>query len=562
VFEINSIATYLRKVFLFNNEDYLQLFFNSLYFWIFFGLMLAGYSIIYKKKGLRNIYLFVISLFFYYKISGYFFYLLIFSTLIDYILGFGIYHSRKKLIKTILVVLSITTNLLVLVYFKYAWFFTDSFNEVFGTAINLDGHLGHWFNEANETMYPHDPARWLPPIGISFFTFQTISYSVDIYRGMLKPVKNILDFGFYVSFFPQLVMGPIVRASHFIPQLYKDYKLKKYEFGLALYWILKGLAKKVILADFIAFYFIDTVFSDPLRNSGFENLMAVTGYSMQVYADFSGYTDIAIGIALLLGFRLNTNFNSPYKARNVGEFWKRWHISLSTWLKDYLYIPLGGNRRGTAATYISMIAILSIIVLISGWPPLAFYFGGAVLFLGILARYIPAVKRNIDTNINLMITMLLGGLWHGASWNFVIWGGLNGLGLVVYKFWRKISPWERYNNMVVNAWKILVTFTFITFTRIFFRSENIEIAKNMMSQIWYDFNVTVVPAVVTANYPFFITLAVGFVLHWLPYTTKDKVRNAFIRSHVAFKIIACLIIIIIVYQYMKGGVRSFIYFQF
>ena len=560
--ETSDFYKYLEKIFLFNNEDYLQLFFNSLYFWLFFGLALGIYSFLYKKKALRNIYLFAISLFFYYKISGFFFYLLIFSTLIDYVLGLGIFYVNKKFLKTLFVVISITTNLLVLVYFKYAYFFTDSFNEIFGTTLGLEGHMGHWFYEANGAKYPHDPARWLPPIGISFFTFQTISYSVDIYRGLLKPVKNIFDFGFYVSFFPQLVMGPIVRASHFIPQLYQDYQLRSYEFGLALYWILKGLSKKVILADFIAYYFIDTVFSDPLRNTGFENLMAVTGYSMQVYADFSGYTDIAIGIALLLGFRLNTNFNSPYKARNVAEFWKRWHISLSTWLKDYLYIPLGGNRRGSIATYVIIVFILFLIVMISGWPPLAYYLGGAALLLGVLAYFFRSVKKSIDTNINLLITMILGGLWHGASWNFVIWGGLNGLGLVVYKFWRKISPWEKYNHWTVNAWKILVTFTFITFTRIFFRSENIEIAKNMMYQIWNSFSPEVIPEVVTANYPFFVTLLIGFILHWLPVSVKDTIKKIFIRSHVIVKVISCIIVVFIVYQYMKGGVRSFIYFQF
>lgn len=553
---------YIRKIFFFNYEDYLQLFFNSLYFWLFFGLVLFGYSFIYKKKALRNLYLFLISIFFYYKISGFFFYLLIFSTITDYVLGLGIYYSPKKIMKTFLVVLSISTNLFLLVYFKYAWFFSDSFNQIFNTGIDLQNHLGHWFYEANGAPSPHDPARWLPPIGISFFTFQTISYSVDIYRGLLKPVKNIIDFGFYVSFFPQLVMGPIVRASHFVPQLYKEYRLRKYEFGIALYWILKGLAKKVILADFLAVYFVDAVFSDPMRNTGFENLMAVTGYSMQVYADFSGYTDIAIGIALLLGFHLNTNFNSPYKARNVGEFWKRWHISLSTWLKDYLYIPLGGNRRGSVATYILLFIILLTIVMISGWPLLGLYFGIGIIIMSILAMIFPGVKNSVNTNINLMITMLLGGLWHGASWNFVIWGGLNGLGLVVYKFWRKISPWENYNNLFVNAWKIAVTFTFITFTRIFFRAETIQISRDMMYQIWNNFEASVIPAVVSAYYPFFLTLMAGFILHWLPDKLKEKIKRIFIRSHVVLKVICCIIVVVVVYQYMKGGVKSFIYFQF
>jgi D-alanyl-lipoteichoic acid acyltransferase DltB (MBOAT superfamily) len=200
-----------------------------------------------------------------------------------------------------------------------------------------------------------------------------MSYAIDIYRKQLRPVKSIFDFGFYVSFFPQLVAGPIVRASEFIPQIYQPYSVTKKEFGLALFWIINGLLKKFLLADYIAVNFIDRVFDNPVMFSGFENLMALYGYSLQVYADFSGYTDIAIGIALMLGFRLPKNFNSPYKADNCGEFWKRWHISLSSWLKDYLYIPMGGNRGGSIFSYVALSMIVIFIYLISG--SLALLFG-------------------------------------------------------------------------------------------------------------------------------------------------------------------------------------------
>ena len=195
------------------------------------------------------------------------------------------------------------------------------------------------------------PVLGIPlPIGISFYTFQVISYTVDVYKGSIRPVRNLLDFGFYVSFFPQLVAGPIVRASEFIPQLYKPYHLGRRQFGIAVFWILNGLAKKIILSDYIAVNFIDRVFENPLLFSGFENLMALFGYSLQVYADFSGYTDIATGVAMLMGFYLPQNFNSPYKAPNASNFWKRWHISLSRWLQTYLYIPLGGNRNASFGT--------------------------------------------------------------------------------------------------------------------------------------------------------------------------------------------------------------------
>jgi len=308
----------------------------------------------------------------------------------------------------------------VLSYFKYAYFFTDSFNTFFHTNYEVFNHFAYWTNSYAGTHFLVD--KILLPVGISFYTFQTISYAVDVYREHVKPVKSILDFGFYVSFFPQLVAGPIVRAADFIPQLYKPYSLTKYQFGLALFWILKGLTKKVIIGDFIAVNFIDRIFDNPSMFTGFENLMALYGYSLQVYADFSGYTDIAIGVALLMGFTLPKNFNSPYKAKNVGEFWKRWHISLSSWLKDYLYIPLGGNRGGSIGTWIALLFIVAFIVLLSGKIIVLYAVIWAVLFIAFLAIWIKRFRAWLTTNINLMITMLLGGLWHGASWQFVIWG--------------------------------------------------------------------------------------------------------------------------------------------
>ena len=224
-------------------------------------------------------------------------------------------------------------------------------------------------------------------MGISFFTFQTISYSIDVYRGSIKPVTRLTDYGFFVSFFPQLVAGPIVRASQFIPQMYKDYSVSREEFGLAMFMILKGLVKKLLIGDFIAVNMIDRVFANPVSYSGFENLMGLYGYSLQVYCDFSGYTDMATGLALLMGFHLPVNFNSPYKAKNVGEFWKRWHMSLSSWLKDYLYIPMGGNRRASVFTYISLTVILVVVVLLSGKFWLIPLFAAIFLATGIIMYF-------------------------------------------------------------------------------------------------------------------------------------------------------------------------------
>ncbi|SHE83912.1 D-alanyl-lipoteichoic acid acyltransferase DltB, MBOAT superfamily [Mariniphaga anaerophila] len=553
-------GSFIRNIFLYNESS--PLIFTRFFFWGFFAIVLAGYSLVYNNKNrtLRAGYIFAASLFFYYKSSGFFFFILLFSTLTDFFIGKWIYASKRASLRKMLVAASVVINLSLLAYFKYAYFFTESLNAMFGTDLHVINYLAHWVNAATGTHF--NVNQILLPVGISFFTFQTISYSVDVYRGETKPVNNLIDFGFYVSFFPQLVAGPIVRASGFVKQIYEDYHVSKQEFGWAIYIILKGLVKKIFIGDYIAVNFVDRVFSAPLSHSGFENLMALFGYSLQVYVDFSGYTDIAIGVALLMGFRLPENFNSPYKAKNVGEFWKRWHMSLSSWLKDYLYIPIGGNRNGSVFSYLSLGIILAIVVLLAGKLILIPVFTGIVLLFAALAHFFPGVKRHINTNINLMLTMLLGGLWHGASWQFIIWGGLNGVGLVVYKFWRKISPWEKKTGWLATLWKITITFCFITATRIFFRSESMEIVNGMMHQIANNMELSIIPQVVSAYKWVFLMMLFGFFTHWVSQKWKDRLRDAFIAAPLWLKVVISAVVVIIVYQSISADMQPFIYFQF
>ncbi|NCB08666.1 MAG: MBOAT family protein [Bacteroidia bacterium] len=547
-------------MFLYNEVS--PLIFTRFFFWAFFAVVLAVYSLVYKSRNrsLRAGFLFLASLFFYYKSSGFFFFILLFSTVTDFYIGKWIYQSKKEITRKLLIVASVVINLTLLAYFKYAYFFIDSVNEMLGTDYQVVNHLAKWANEATGTHFSVN--QILLPVGISFFTFQTISYSVDVYRGETEPVKNLVDFGFYVSFFPQLVAGPIVRASGFIKQIYEDFHVSKQEFGWAVFMILKGLIKKIFIGDYIAVNFIDRVFTAPLSYSGFENLMALFGYSLQVYVDFSGYTDIAIGVALLMGYRLPQNFNSPYKAKNVGEFWKRWHMSLSSWLKDYLYIPIGGNRNGSVFSYISIGIILAIVVLLAGKIILVPIFAGIVIITIILARIFPGIKKSINTNLNLMLTMLLGGLWHGASWQFIIWGGLNGVGLVFYKFWRKISPWEKRNGWLINIWKIAVTFCFITFTRIFFRSESMEVVDGMMHQIMNNLTFGIIPQVLVAYKWVFIVMLFGFVIHWISEKWKEKITDWFIAAPLWLKAVISAVVVILVYQSISSDMQPFIYFQF
>ena len=536
------------------------LLFTQLYFWGFFALVLGVYSLVYRQKALRNAFLFLVSLFFYYKTSGLFLFILLFSTAVDFGIGHAIYRSKRKSIAQLWVALSVTINLLVLGYFKYAYFITDFLNAHFALGLTPMNHFAWWSNEWLGTDFVFD--RIMLPVGISFFTFQTISYSVDIYRGHIQPVKSPLDFGFYVSFFPQLVAGPIVRASEFIPQLYKDYSLDRKTFGMALFWILNGLLKKVLLADYLAVNFVDRVFDNPSLYSGFENMMALFGYSLQVYADFSGYTDIAIGVALLLGFQLPINFNSPYKASSVGEFWKRWHISLSTWLQDYLYIPIGGNRGGSAFSYGAIVVVMIASAILSGswWLPVIM----ALVLLGFSfgSAYSSRFRLWMEHNINLMLTMLLGGLWHGSSWNFVIWGGLNGLGLVVYKMWKKISPWGDKSKWYFRAWGIALTFTFITFTRTWFRNESFDKALLMLRRIGSSFQAELAAEVVAATWSVFAMMALGMVIHWLPSNWKNAYREKFASAHWSMQLVLSMIAIVIAYQVLSADLQPFIYFAF
>lgn len=548
----------LKDIFLYNETQ--PLIFTQFFFWGFFAVVLAVYSVIYKKNALRNAFLFLVSLFFYYKTSGLFISILLFSTILDYYIGNSVFKSTHEVKRKILITTSVTINLFVLFYFKYAYFFTDSYNSIFSGNLHVINHFAQFTNTLSGTHFTVD--KILLPVGISFYTFQTISYSVDIYRKQLTPVKNIVDFGFFVTFFPQLVAGPIVRASEFIPQLYKPYSLSQYNFGLALFWILNGLIKKIVIGDYIAVNFIDRIFQNPTMYTGFENLMALYGYSLQVYADFSGYTDIAIGVALLLGFTLPVNFNSPYKAKNVGEFWKRWHMSLSTWLRDYLYIPLGGNRGGSIGTWITGIINLTFIILLSG-KMLVFYIClWLVLLLIFLAIWIKSFKAWLITNINLLITMLLGGLWHGASWQFVIWGGLNGLGLMVYKLWKKVSPYEKSNNVLGTTFKVFITLTFITFTRIWFRAENMESSWQILSQIKNNFRGDLIPAILSNYKMVFLFVIAGYSIHWLPVKIKTWYKELFIKSHLVIKIVVSVLAIFSIYQAMSSQLQAFIYFQF
>ncbi|MFM2376695.1 MAG: hypothetical protein RLZZ165_1792 [Bacteroidota bacterium] len=558
----------LRHIFGLDIET--PLLFTQFFFWGFYAAVLLVFTFLHPYRLARNAFLFAASIFFYYKTGGFFFVLLLSSTFIDFWAGHLIHRSRKKSAKLSFLVSAITYNLLVLGYFKYSYFFTESFNDLFGTHLQYHNHFSAWMNHLAERLHirlgHHFPIDALiPPVGVSFFTFQTISYAIDVYRGHVKPVRNILDFGFFVSYFPQLVAGPIVRAAEFIPQIYQSYHVSRREFGIAVIWVLKGLVKKLVLADFIAVNFVDRIFDNPELYTGFENLMVLYGYSIQVYADFSGYTDIAIGISLLMGFRLPINFDSPYKARSVAEFWRRWHISLSTWLRDYLYKPLGGNQGGTFLTwaFYFMLPVMALGIFGLGALPYVVFGSLAMLLVFLYLDYkYPDTRLEMATSSNLLLTMLLGGFWHGASWMFIIWAALNGISLVIYKYWKRISPWEGRKEWYWVAWTVFLTFSFISFTRIWFRAPDLETANALIHNIFTNFGFQHIPAVIDNYFRVFYVMYLGLVVHWMPGWMKDRVYDGFIRLHLAFKAAITVAIVFLVYQAISSDLQPFIYFQF
>ena len=627
---IDLLISYLMDVVSFDENS--PLLFTQMQFWVFFCIVFAGFALIGRRTLMRNAYLMAASLLFYYKTSGLFVGLLLLVTCSDFLIAQRIHASTAKWRKRLWLTLSVALDLGMLCYFKYSYFFADIVGQILGIKLQVTNVAAEWFNAAaGAPLFSAD--RIILPVGISFYTFQVISYTVDVYRGLIKPVRNILDFGFYVSFFPQLVAGPIVKASDFIPQLYRRYFLSRRMFGIAIFWILGGLAKKIILSDYLALNFVDRVFANPLLFTGFENLAALFVYSLQVYADFSGYTDIAIGLSLLMGFHLPRNFNSPYKAENCREFWKRWHISLSRWLQNYLYIPLGGNRSiGFGTCFWIAVLTLSGLVL-SGSIRVA---AGVLLLAAsviLTAWRCPGRRRKIYANLNSMITMLLGGLWHGASLNFLIWGGLNGVGMIVYKFWRDARPLHRAaattavalgcwalvafrpaplwrimlcftafiaasawlktlsNSQTLSnsplkvedslplregwggsAWSILVTFTFISFTRLFFRSGSNLDPATANRQAWQTAGEMVTRigsrwsgsewTIICAYRNVFLLFLLGMIVHWLPEDWKRRYRLIFASLPLPVMALVCVLAVLVIYQFVSAEMQPFIYFQF
>lgn len=479
--------------------------FNSGLFWVLFLFFLPIYGLLKSRRTQMMIFVVAFSLYFFYKSSGFFFLLLVVTSLLDWFFAMQIKNETTKTMRRFWLWLSIVISTGTLGFFKYSNFVIFNLNELL-----------------NNNFQPLDLVL---PVGISYYTFKTISYVVDVYKEKIKPADNWLDYLFYLSFFPALAMGPIVRASRFLPQLKENKPPTKSMVYSGFWLVLVGVIKKAVFADYFGQYTM-IVFNSADGYSGFELAMALIGFTMQIYCDFSGYSDMAIGLGRVMGFDLGINFDFPFRSLNVTEFWRRWHISLSSWLKDYIYIPLGGNRKGKPRQY-----------------------------------------------FNLMATMLIGGLWHGPTWLFVAWGGLHGVALVIHKITKKpldaLFPSE---NVVVKFICWLITFVFICITMMMlgvglyhitdYTTQPFTIAWTIFANSFTDFDIAYFVPFFTARKLWCYLIIIIFALHFVPKKVYELMNRLFVKSHWAVKFLVFIIVVQLVIQFSSAEVQPFIYGQF
>ena len=469
--------------------------FNSGLFWCLFLIFLPIYGKLKNKRIKMMIFVIAFSLYFFYKSSGGFFLLLVATSILDWFFALQINIETTKKMRRFWLWLSIAVSVVILGLFKYANFVIWNINELMKSNFQ--------------------PLDLIMPLGISFYTFKTISYVVDVYKGKIEPTKSWLDYLFYLSFFPALAMGPIVRAEKFLPQLRDNKEPTKQMIYSGFWLVLLGVIKKAVFADYLAQY-SDIAFGSADGYSGFELAMAMFGYTMQIYCDFSGYSDMAIGLGRIMGFDLGINFNFPYRSLNPTEFWKRWHITLSMWLMDYVYIPLGGNRKGKLRQY-----------------------------------------------FNLMATMLIGGLWHGAAWNYIVWGGVHGVGLIVHKITKK--PLDNdlpSDNKAVKFFSWLFAFIFIVITMTIFGAGDVSTSWTVIRKSFTEFDPAYFTFFVKARYTWCILLTIIFALHFVPLKIYERVTSWFVNCHWLVKLFIFIVVVQLVIQFSSAEVKPFIYNQF
>lgn len=454
-----------------------------------------------KHRVVKMIFVILFSLYFYYKSSAEYCFILLGVCVSDYLLGILLGQTKATWSRRLIVWVNVIMNVGMLVYFKYL-------NLLYETFCSF-------------TTSDFDAFNIILPAGISFFTFRSISYIVDIYRRQIEPCTDFLSYTFFLTFFPPLLAGPVVRAKDMLPQIKQNPVADHAMVSEGLFLIMCGLVKKVVVADFISQNFVDRIFDNPALYSGFENVMGIYGFIIQLYCDFSGYSDMAIGIALLLGFRFKDNFNAPFKSQSPTEFWRRWHISLSSWLCDYVYIPLGGNRCSKPRHH-----------------------------------------------ANLMATMLIGGLWHGASWMYLIWGGLQGLFLSGHKLITGDKSRAQYDAETRRTpkWRValnvFITFNLLAVSFMFFRADSMTKVVDMSTQIITNFNIGVAPQFIEGYLMIVLVMIGALLMHFAPKSWTAKLQGHYSRMTLIIQAIVLAIVIFIVIQARQSDIMPFIYFQY
>lgn len=473
------------------------LLFNTALFLILFIGFMAVYEALRNRRTLQMLVTILFSLYFYYKSSAECCLLLLGVCFCDYFLGRWMGCVSRNWIRRLIVAINLVVNIGMLVYFKY-------FNLLAETYANLRGQ--HF-----------DAFDIILPAGISFFTFRSISYIVDLYRRQMEPEKNFLHYTFFLTFFPPLLAGPVVRAKDMLPQIKNRPVASHAMVGEGLFLIMTGLIKKVIVADYISGNFVNRIFDNPSLYSGFENMMGCIGFTIQLYCDFSGYSDMAIGIALLMGFRFKDNFRAPFKAQNPSEFWRRWHISLSTWLRDYVYITFGGSRKGSARTY-----------------------------------------------INNMLTMLIGGLWHGASWMYLAWGAYHGFLLAAHKALKKVwyVPEVFKGTFPLRVINMAITFSLVVIGFVFFRADSLETVQAIATQIFTDFHASVAPQFIESYIMIVVAIGAAIVMHYAPSNWTTGLSSVYMGVPIMIQGLIVAFILFFVIQASSSELVPFIYLQY
>ena len=473
--------------------------FNSFDYILFLVIAVAGFWLLARHAQLRFVFVFVASCLFYMAWHPAYIVLILGSTLIDYVVGLRIHATDAPKARKRWLIVSLVSNLGLLGLFKYFNFASQATADVLGLFLGIE--------------IPSPPfLDVLLPVGISFYTFQTLSYTIDIYRRKLEPTRNFVQFALFVTYFPQLVAGPIVRASQFLPQLQRKITLSDEQVGQGLFLIATGMVKKVVIADYLSVNLVDRVFDQPDLYTAAEVVVALYGFTMQIYCDFSGYTDVARGSAKLMGLDLPENFDRPYQSASPAEFWRRWHMTLSTWLRDYLYYPLGGSRVGPARAY---------------W--------------------------------NLWLTMFLIGIWHGASWTFVVYAVLQAMAMVIHRFFYRRSgrTGATVDSWQVHAFKVFWALQFVVFSRILFRATSLQNAADITTRLGSGtFSMGQISLGIWAM------LVLTFVAHYTPKRWFESLELGFKSMPAPLQGVTLAVVGFILSAVATSEVVPYMYFQF